>query len=88
MVFLPGDHTLDINITVANIDRLRMHGECSSSYVARIVCRGSVGFIFTDMLDLNTQSLIFTSCGRNKATLLLESYSNFGNTGTFQVLLC
>lgn len=76
IVFLPGDHTLEMNITVANIDRLRMHGECSSSYAARIVCSGSVGFIFTGMLDLNTQSLIFTSCGRNKATLLLESTQN------------
>jgi len=40
MVFLPGDHTLEMNITVANIDRLRMHGECSSSYAARIVLQG------------------------------------------------
>ena len=32
MVFLPGDHTLDISITVANISSLTMCGESSSVY--------------------------------------------------------
>ena len=32
MVFLAGDHTLDRNITVANVARLTMHGEISSGW--------------------------------------------------------
>jgi len=46
MVFLPGDHTLDVNITVANIGRLSMCGESSSGYAARVVCNGEVGPFF------------------------------------------
>ena len=46
MVFLPGNHILDMNITVANISRLSMCGEPSSGYVAKVVCNGSVGLSF------------------------------------------
>ena len=82
MVFLPGDHTLDMSITVANISRLTMCGESSSGYVATVVCNGSVGLSFTSMVDFKIHSLDFTSCGRSfdkhalsfgKYTLLLES---------------
>jgi len=65
MVFLPGDHTLGMNITAANISKLTMCAESSSGYVARIVCNGSVGFSFNIMGDFKIQSLTFTSCGRN-----------------------
>ena len=46
MVFLPGDHTLDTNITVANVTRLTMRGESSSGKIATVVCSGSVGLSF------------------------------------------
>ena len=82
MVFLPGDHTLSMNITAASISRLTMCGESSSGYVARVVCNGSVGLSFTTMVDFKIHSLTFASCGRSfgnpkfKATLLLESIEN------------
>ena len=82
IVFLPGDHTLSMNITAANISSLTMRGESSSGYVARVVCNGSVGFSFTSMVDFKIHSLTFTSCGRSfdnskfKATLLLQSIEN------------
>ena len=82
MVFLPGDHTLGMNITAANISKLTMCAESSSGYVARIICNGPVGFSFNSMGDFKIHSLTFTSCGRNfgnsnfKATLLLESIQN------------
>ena len=63
MVFLPGDHTLDMSITVANISSLTMCGESSSGYVATVVCNGSVGLSFTSMVDFKIHSLTFTSCG-------------------------
>ena len=46
MVFLPGDHILDRNITVANVARLTMRRDLPSSNIATIVCNGSVGFNF------------------------------------------
>ena len=79
-MFLPGDRTLDVNITVANITRLTMCGESSSGYVT-VVCNGSVGLSFTSMVDLKIFSLSFAYCGRSfdkytpniKYSLLLES---------------
>ena len=45
MVFLPGDHTLDTNITVANVSRLTMRGEFSSGNIATVVRNGSVAWL-------------------------------------------
>ena len=61
MVFLPGDHTLDTNITVANVSRLTMCGDFSSGNIATVVRNGSVGFSFTNMVDFNIDFLAFTS---------------------------
>ena len=64
MVYLPGGHVLDKNITVANVARLTMHGESSSGNRATVVCNGSVGLCFTNTVDLKIDSLVFTSCSR------------------------
>ena len=83
MVFLPGDHVLDTNITVANVTRLTMRGESSSSgSIATVVRNGSVGFSFISMVDFNMYSLAFTSynrswgygsCPASSSALLLQS---------------
>ena len=65
MVFLPGDHVLDRNITVVNVARLTMCGESSSGNIATVVRNGSVGFSFTNMVDFNIYSLAFTSYNRS-----------------------
>ena len=65
MVFLPGDHVLDRNITVANVARLTMCGESPSNSIATIVCNGSVGLSFTNMVDFNIYSLAITSYNRS-----------------------
>ena len=44
MVFLPGDHVLDANITVANIDKLTMCGESSTGNITTVVCGGSISW--------------------------------------------
>ena len=64
MVFLPGDHTLDTNITVANVDRLTMRGESSSGKIATVICSGPVGLSFTSIVEFKMHSLAFTSCSR------------------------
>ena len=61
MVFLPGDHVLDINIIVANVVKLTIRGESSSDSIATVVRNGSVGFSFTNMVDFNINGLAFTS---------------------------
>ena len=67
MVFLPGDHTLDTNIAVANVARLTMRGESTLSNILAIVCNGPVGLSFTCMVEFKILSLAFTSCGRKHA---------------------
>ena len=57
--------TLDTNITVVNIIGLTMHGESSSGNIATVVCNGSVGFSFTNMVDFNMDFLAFTSYNRS-----------------------
>ena len=82
MVFLPGDHVLDTNITVANAAGLTLRGESSSGNRATVVCSGSVGLSFTSMKKVKVDSLAFTFCNRNYSyyrhevsyfTLLLQS---------------
>ena len=76
MVFLPGDHALDRNITVANVARLAMYGESSSGNIANIACNGSVGFSFTSMkVNLRIYSLTFTSCSREYGTPPVSNYA-------------
>ena len=61
IVFLPGDHILDVRITVANVTGLTMHGESSLGSKATVVRNGSVGFSFMNMVDFSVYSLVFTS---------------------------
>ena len=65
MVFLPGDHALDANITVVNMTRLIMRGDTSSGNMSTIVCNGLVGLSFTSVVAFEIYSLAFTSCSRN-----------------------
>ena len=74
MVFLPGDHVLDTNITVANVSRLTMYGESSSGNRATVVCSGSVGLSFTSMVDFKIDSLAFTSCNRKYVIALPDIF--------------
>ena len=72
MVFLQGDHTLDTNITVANVDRLTMRGQSSSGNRTTIACNGSVGLNFTNMAEFKIDCLAFTSCNRKYAIALRD----------------
>ena len=85
MVFIPGDHLLDRNITVARATRLTIYGESSSDNIATIVRNGSVGFSFTNIVDFSILSLAFTSYNRSwsygsrpasNSALVLQSIPN------------
>ena len=65
MLFLPGDHALNTNITVTDIARLTMQGESSSGNIAKVVCNGSVGLSFTNMVEFKIYSLNFSACSRS-----------------------
>ena len=69
IVFLPGDHILDTNITVVNVSWLTLCGESSSGNRATVVCSGSVGLSFTGMVEFKIDSLAFTSCSQKYAII-------------------
>ena len=71
MVFLPGDHVLDTNITVGNVAGLTMYGEPSSGNRSTVVCSGSVGLSFTSMVNFKMYFLAFTSCSRLKYAIIV-----------------
>ena len=48
-------------IGISNVTRLTMHVESSSGNIAPVVCNGSVGFSFMNMVDFSICSLVFTS---------------------------
>ena len=65
MVFLPGHHAFNTNITVTNVARLTMQGEASSGNIATVVCHGSVGLSFASMVEFKIYYLQFTACSRS-----------------------
>ena len=84
IVLLPGDHVLDADITVANVARLTMRGESSSTYyTAIVVCSGQFGLLFTNMMKFKIQSLDFTNCG--KTYIIPFNVLNSIITSTFHV---
>ena len=85
IMFTPGDHVLDRNVTVANATRLTIYGESSSDNIATVVRNGSVGFSFTNMVDFSILFLAFTSYNRfwsygshpaSNSALVLQSIPN------------
>ena len=76
VVFLPGDHVLNADITVANVSRLTMHGESSSSNDrATVVCNEPVGLKFTNTVNFKIHYLAFINCSRNSSVPLVSNYA-------------
>ena len=77
MVFLPGNHTLDRNIKVANVAKLVLRGKSSSGNIAEIVCNASVGLKFTSIVGFRMYSLALTFCNRNHGNPQAGEYALF-----------
>ena len=75
MVFLAGNHVLGENITVENLTRLAMYGDSYVGNKATIVCNGSYGLSFTNMVELRIYSLAFTSCNRHYGNFQVGNYA-------------
>ena len=67
--FLPGNHTLDINLIITNINQLKIHGAVLPT---RVVCDSRVGFTFSNISKLNIDDLAFVACARSS----LVQFSN------------
>ena len=87
MIFLPGDHTLDLNVTVANIAKLTMRHESTSGNRATIVCDGLVGFVFTNIMEFKIEFLAFSSCSRGFDSLSAYKFALLLNLTDFVELI-
>ena len=76
MEFLPGNHTLEQTISVANLTWLTLRGDSSSlpEVTSRIECTWPAGFVFTNIAELHISVLAFISCGHhNSAAVTITS---------------
>ena len=58
--FLPGNHTLDMNLDVANIQQLEILG--NSNAPTQVMCGFAVGFSFANISKVRIDGLVFVSC--------------------------
>ena len=65
--FLPGNHTLNANLTITDIFQLEM---LSSVEPTRIVCSSNVGFTFRNISEIKISGVAFVSCGISRTILI------------------
>ena len=61
LVFLPGNHTLENGLLIANISSLTLLG--SSQSASNIICARPASFLFQEISEVYIGSLAFISCG-------------------------
>ena len=71
--FLPGNHTLNVNLNITNIQQLEILGNSSAVVPTRVVCSSRVGFAFVDIPKLRIDGLTFFSCAGSRVI----QFSNF-----------
>ena len=60
LMFLPGEHTLRTNISIADTNSYSLLGVLQN---ATVKCEENVGFMFSNILCIRIRHLVFTSCG-------------------------
>ena len=63
--FLPGNHTLDVQLTISSIQKLEMLSNSSAVVSTRLVCSSKIGFIFRDISKVRINGLTFVSCSKS-----------------------
>ena len=63
--FLPGNHALNVNLTIASIHQLELLGNSSAVVPTRVVCSFNVGFNFSDISRVKVDGLAFVYCARS-----------------------
>ena len=78
LAFLPGNYSLETNITFEGLDSLTLSGDASSlpQVTTSILCSQDAGIVFTDISELFTTDIAFVSCGSSyTASVQLEDVS-------------
>ena len=64
--FLPGNHTLDVNLTITKVYQLEILGNTSALVPSRVECSFAVGWVFMNITKVKVNGLEFVSCGRSQ----------------------
>ena len=63
--FLQGNHTLNVNLDITNIQQLDILGDFSALIPTSIVCSSHIGFTFRNISLVRIDGLAFVSCARS-----------------------
>lgn len=83
LIFLSGNHSLDLTMSVSNITNLMMLS--TSSTLPQITCNQDEHFMFFNIVQVLIQNLTFTGCGDSKAmfsNITIENSIFQGQNGT------
>ena len=72
--FLPGNHTLDINLTIQNIHKLEIHGALLPT---KVVCDFHVGFTFSKIHRVSIDGLAFVACAARRDIYIHRTYTTY-----------
>ena len=73
---LPGNHTLDVNLTIASIHQLEILDNTSAMVPTRVVCNSNVGLAFRNIQSkVRIHGLAFVTCARFRVVQV--GYSSF-----------
>ena len=66
--FLPGNHSLSVNVTIASIHQMEILGNSSAVVPTRVICSFRVGFTFTEITEVRMNGLAFVACAKSHVT--------------------
>ena len=75
LIFFPGSHTIDSNITIKNVTTFSMSSILNTSSSITITCHragDTVGISFTNVTEVDVSGLNFTSCGYHRVNLVKQ----------------
>ena len=63
--FMPGDHSLNVDLIITSIHRLEILGNSSAVVPTRVRCSSYAGFAFSTIYKVRIDGLAFVSCARS-----------------------
>ena len=62
--FLPGNHTLDVNLNITSIQQVKIFSNSSAVVPSKIVCSSNVGITLSNISKVKIDGLTFVSCAK------------------------
>ena len=92
LIFLPGNHSLDVVMSVTNVTELTMLSLSSTSNsLSSITCQQDASLTFIKIGQVLIQDLMFVGCGNNKIAKIrnftIKNSNFYGHNGTKTALV-